>query len=258
MAHVLEKGNAPHIASMLWEPDYAAAVVSDPPTGIAAALELISHLPMLFGVAYAFNARHFRLATAGLASLVISLTYHACRASLMCLDVPVGTWRLLDHTCVLWLVGQLVLHLLMGSLTGPGGRGFFTVMGYLVFPVGAIAVTLWPYSLLSGLVMFLFLVVAGVVRLALLIFDTQPDEVEPQGPVSDLLTLICLLVALGSGAMGLVFFNLNDGNPAGSSTIDAVSHIVWHCASGVSLLAASASVSYRLEAALRWRFGQKG
>jgi hypothetical protein len=239
---------------MLFEPPYAAATVSDPATGIAAALELVSHLPMLFGVVYAFNARHFRLATAGLASLIVSLLYHACRSSMMCLDVPVGTWRIADHTCVLWLVAQVGLHLLLGSLTGPGGRGFYSVLGIAAFPVGFIAVLFYPYSLLSGLIMALFLVVAGAVRLALLLCDTQPDEVEPQGETSDQLTLIYLLIALCSMALGGVLYTFGDGSPAGNSAVDAVSHILWHCASGVALFAASASVSYRMEAALRSRF----
>jgi hypothetical protein len=241
---------------MLWEPAYAAATVSDPPTGIAAALELVSHAPMVFAVVYAYNARHWRLATAGLASLVISLMYHACRASLMCLNVPVGQWRLLDHTFVLWVLGEIGLHLYMTSLTGPGGRGFFTVMGYMVFPTGAISVSLWPYSLLSGLVMMLFLVVAGAVRLCLLLCDTQPDEVEPQGTSSDHLTLVYLLITLCAAALGYVLYSFGDDDPSGSSEIDAVSHILWHICSGVALFAASAAVSYRTEAALRNKFVQ--
>jgi hypothetical protein len=248
------RGHARTGVRMLFEPSYAAATVSDPPTAIAAAMELVSHIPMAFAVVYAFNARHFRLGTVGLASLVISLLYHACRSSLMCLDIPVGNWRLQDHTFVLWVLGETGLHLYMGSLTGPGGRGFFTVLGYLTFPLGSIAVNFWPYSLLSGLIMVSFLVVAGAVRLGLLLCDTQKDEVEEQGRTSDHLTLVFLLITLCSAAIGYVLYSFGDDNPAGNSAIDAISHILWHCFSGIALFAASASVSYRTEAALRHRY----
>lgn len=245
--------------SFLFEPKYAAALVSDPPTAIAAGLAELTHVPMLFAVVYAFNARHFRLAVAGLASLVVSMQYHACRSSVACLGVPVGTWRLLDHTFVLWVLGEIGLHLYLGSLAGSGGRGFFVVMGYLVFPVGALAVALFPYSLLSGLIMVLLLVVAGAVRLGLLLCDTQPDEVLPQGPTSDRLTLFWLLIALCSLAVAFVFYCFGDDEAshyAGNSPIDAAAHDIWHVASGVGLFAASASVSYRAEAALRWRHAE--
>jgi hypothetical protein len=242
---------------MLWEPDYAAATVSDPPSGIAAAAALLTHVPFLFGVVYAFNARHFRLGTTGAASLIVSLLYHSCRSSLMCLAIPVGIWRIQDHTCVLWLVTQIGLHLFLGSLTRPAGRGFYAVLGFAAFPIGSIAVNFYPYSLLSGLIIVLFLVVAGAVRLALLLCDTQPDEVAEQGETSDHLTLVYLVVTLCAAALGLVFYTMNDDSPAGDSTIDAVSHSLWHCAAGVALYTASASVSYRMEAALRGRFMHK-
>jgi hypothetical protein len=124
-------------------------------------------------------------------------------------------------------------------------------MGYAAFVVGSIAVNFYPYSLLSGLIIVAFLVVAGIVRLALLLCDTQPDEVAEQGETSDHLTLVYLVITLCAAALGIVFYVFGGDNPAGNSTIDAVSHSLWHCAAGVALYAASASVSYRLEAAMR-------
>jgi hypothetical protein len=249
--------------SFFYEPPYAAATVSDPPSAIAAALLELSHLPMLFAVVYAFNARHYRLAVTGLSSLVVSMLYHACRSSLMCLAIPVGQWRILDHTFVLWVLGEIGLHLLMGSLAGPRGQAFFLVVGYLVYPVGTLAVLFFPYSAISGLIMLAVLVLAGLVRLFLWLFQDpkvlgenrgDKDYIgEPQGASSDQFTLECLIAALGFIALGYVFYSLEDGSAAGNSTIDCIAHIIWHICSGAGLLAASASTSYRTELAIRER-----
>lgn len=267
------------MASLFLEPLYAAAVVSDPPGAIFAALELLSHIPMLYAVVYALNAGHLRLGMTALASLVVSLTYHTCRAGIACLAVDVNTWRMLDHICVLWVLGELAMHLYMTSLVRTRSRAFFVAMGYLNFPVGLIAVLVFPYALLSGIIVALFLGVVGVVRVILLTCagdhcpccaptgtDEEDDSARVRvrlleeslvGPTGDQLTLIYLLVALCSTALGFVFYCLGDGSIAGDSVIDAVSHILWHCFSGIALYCASAGVSYSDEAVIRRRAARK-
>lgn len=248
---------------------YVAATVSDAASGAIAALLLLSHFPMLMGVAYAFMARHARLAVAGVTSLLISNMYHACRANMVCLGVPVDQWRRADHTAVLWLIGVLGLHLIMAALARPQSQYFFTITGYLVWPIGYLAVALLPYTLMSGVIMFLYVVFVAAVRLALLPCNgdlcgcapdndhSYPDNTTEEGQRQNGWTTLWLVVGIGAAAVSLGCYFIGGSAPEGNTVIDGVAHIIWHVFSGIALWALSAAVSERTEWTLRHHYGHK-
>ncbi len=241
------------MSSLLFGSQYAAASVSDPGGGLYTALLLLSHLPMLYAVVYVFSVRLARLAVVALGSLLVSVGYHACRASAaFCLGVPVNSWRMCDHTLVTWVLGALGLQLLMTALVQRRSQFFFMVAGYLIFPIGVVAVNFFPYTVLSAMIMVVFIVIVALVRIVELACRADRSAFfAHQGATSDTLFLVYLLTGVCSAALGIVFFYLDDGAPGGNSVIDAVSHTLWHTFSGIALFCVSVATEIRTVTALR-------
>jgi len=251
-------GDSDEMSEFFFGPRYVAAEVSDPPEqGAIAALLIISHWPMLMAVSYALLARHARLFVAGLGSFIIfSLLYHAQRAGLYYLGVPTNVWRLLDHMAVLWLIGEIAMHLMITMWAPQRSQFFFLVAGYLVFPIGAVSVLTLPYSFLSTLIMAIFLVIVAAVRLSLLFYEgdlcglAPDDDGSSSEPVSTLeqrnnWTTVWLVVGIIASALGLVCYFVPESTPAGNSISEALFHSAWHILSGVALGAFSAATSAR-------------
>ncbi len=237
-------------------PTYVAANVSDMVSGAMAVLLIVSHLPMIVAVCYAFMARHARLAVAGLASVVVSIAYHSCRADIACLGLPVNQLRLGDHTCVLWLVGALGLHLTLGMLAPPRSQLFFTVTGYLLFPVGFLAVLFLPFTLLSAVIMFIYVAFVATVRLALLPCEGDrccagPKPDSPEGRKLNGRMILYFIIGIAAAVVSLGCYFIPEGSVEGNTVAAGTAHCVWHILSGIALLALSAAVSQKTETILR-------
>jgi hypothetical protein len=239
-------------------PTYVAASVHDAASGVLAAFLIITHYPMLMGVAYASMARHARLFVAGLASLSVSVTYHVCRADIACLGVPIDQWRRADHSFVLIVIGCLGLHLIMSVLAPKQFQFFFSVAGYLVFVIAILSVLTLPYTLLSGVIMFIYVIVIASIRLAVLCapgglcpcspdYDNSgPDPRTVQGQRMNSWTILYSVIGILAAAVSLGCYFIT-----GSELAEGVSHAIWHFSSGCALWALSASVSERTEYTLR-------
>lgn len=209
-------------------PTYTSATVSDVVSGAVAALLIISHLPMVWAVAFAFYARHARLAVAGLTSLVVSITYHLCRAEIMCLGLPVNVLRTADHWAVLVLIGALGLHLCMSMLAPPRSQLFFVIVGYLNFSIAFLAVQFLPYTLLSGVIMLLFVLFVAVVRIALLgcqgdLCRAGPPPDSPEARKIDHRMTLLFVVGIAAAVVSLGFYFVGGSAPEGNTLADAVS-----------------------------------
>ncbi len=252
---------------VLLGPDFVGATVSDPASGVLRALLVLSHVFMLYAVVYAYNARLARIATTSFASLAVSVTYHAVRAFADATgqDTTVNVWRLCDHVCVQWVLGTLGLQLLMTGLAPRRSQFFFLVVGYLVFPIGAVSEIMFPYALLPSVIMFTFVALVGMVRVVELAAhgdkcgcsgsgasDADKNTTfARQGATGDVYFIAYMLTAVCSTLLGVVFFCLDDGAVAGNSNIDAWAHILWHCFSGIALFCVCAATSIRVETTLR-------
>lgn len=234
---------------------YAAAAVGDPPGGVYTAVLLLSHVPMLYAVVYAFTMEIARLAVPGLASLVVSCLYHLCRATngALCAVAPVHVWRLADHVCVNWLLGAVGLQLLFTTLAPRRSQFFYLVASYLNFPVGLVGVLLFPFSAYEALFPVALVLVVGLVRL--IEFGqtgcAAADGRDRLSPRLETAFLVYLLAGFCAAALGFVFFFLDDGAPAGDSAMDAVAHTLWHFFSGVALYCVTVATDLKAKATLR-------
>jgi len=250
---------------VLFGPTYTPVTPSDPDSGAIATFLILSHLPMLIAVAVAYIARHVRLGTAGLVSLVISaLGYHACRAGFYCLGVPVNVWRVLDHTAVQWVLGELILHLMCTIWAPPRGQMVFAIAGWLVPAVAMVSVWTMPYTFMSSLVMGIFLLIVLIIRLSLLScegdlcgLDDEDNDVQVTGRKGNRNAWTISWFVFGSLCViaGLVlYFGIGSGSDD-ASVANAVEHGLWHILSGLALLAFTVGASERMEETIRlqWR-----
>jgi len=265
--------------------------VSDAPDSGALAVFLItSHIFEVIGVAYALSAKHMRLGATGLNSAFASaLMYHAQRAMLYNLDVPLNLLRLYDHISQQWLIGQLGLHLIMAMFTPARWQLLFQFFGYVVFFIGTASVLCRPYTAIPTLIMTIFIVIVLIIRIILLFAEGDlcgcaPDD-NPQvtgDPNSEAgwrqtkwiwFNIVVAVVAL---AVGIFCFTFDSGDLEGNTVQDGVLHryesvmqppssfffcyyiesmffifSIWHMAAGIALWALTAAVSARLAETLR-------
>lgn len=252
--------------SIFFGPIYTAYQITYAPgSGAIAAFLIVSHLFELLGVAYALKARLAQLGVAGLFSLIVSaLLYHPCASQLYCLSTPVNQWRQADHMAQLWLVGALGLHLMMTVWAPRRAQYFFRLAGHFLPAVAILAVLTLPYTLLSGIIMAIYLVIILVARLAVLpcsadLCGLAPDNDGSSGdPHSesnrkkDIWTGIWIGIGVFFAVVGLVLFYALDDEPAGTTgTVkQALLHGTWHICAGIALIALSVATTRRLEEAL--------
>ena len=166
---------------------------------------------------------------------------------------------------MLWLVGALAFHVMMTPWAKPKSQYFFSVAGYLIPAVSITSVLTLPFTLMSGVIMGIFIVLVTIVRLALLCGEgdlcTSHDGREQYQPGTKQWArnrkwmVIWYVVGTLFLIVGLVlYFGVAD-TIMGNTVPEALQHGFWHICSGMTLISYTVASSYPLEEALmrKWR-----
>ena len=214
----------------------AADVVADAPGGMIAALQIMSHLPLIMVIWYAWSRRRWTIATASFNAVFASLVcYHACRAGLFCVPLFLPQARLLDHFASLSLLGELVLTGLNFGMASPGGRPVGQAVRLLLPFVVLLATLAYPFQARSALIVLVFLVVVGLDRYLRLGHHLRPPSLEGY----DTRYMVTTLLA---GAAAVACYVIDDGNLRGDTVLDGLMHSGWHLFAGLALNSAVAAL----------------
>jgi len=217
----------------LMGPNASSEAVGDPTGAFVGTLLLLTHVTLGVAAMRAYYWRLIRLGNAALWSFLVSLVlYHPCRLGLYCLDQPLDVWRRADHTMVLNLLGVFGLHVLLFALGPPQWRVLDLVVGYAVFPLAFVAVSIAPFTVASAVVILVFLVILAVLRVCLLACSRHKKR-RHTCPTK---AIVFLVLGLVTGGAGFVLYFLSDSTPHDDTMAGAVRHSFWHLLSGLALI----------------------
>ncbi len=219
-------------SSMFFETGlYGADTVADAPGGLIPALQLITHIPLLFSTCLALIRGFMVPGANGFASLVSSVGYHSCRSGLFCLGLDLGLWRIFDHVASLCYGASLVLFAIQYSrASGSGPRiGQF---GIVLLPF----VCLWsvifsPFHIHSAMVVMVYVSLFILDRFLLNGRDLNAKHFRQviYKPWHLLWGTLSLAIAMGG-------YVLDTGHPRGDALVDGLVHsLLWHTFSGIAL-----------------------
>jgi hypothetical protein len=209
---------------------YVSDTVADAPGGLIVALQLVSHVPIAVATCYALSRRKSVLGAWGVASLLASPNYHACRGALACLALSLDSWRRTDHFTSLALGAALALELIHYRGASAHGRTVGRFLTALMPFVVLLAVQAFPFQMQSALLVVAYVALVAIDRFLRTSRRLTPPNAAEYKARSLIIGGLLLLAAVACYA-----FDGGDGH--GDSVLSGVLHVAWHLLIGAALIA---------------------
>lgn len=210
---------------------YGVDSVADAPGGVIPALQILTHISVLFSATLALIRGYSDVGTYGLVDTLSSLAYHSCRSGLYCFGMDLGVLRFFDHVFSLCYGASLILFAIQyprSSGKGPWVGKF--AMHSLPF-VCIWAVSWYPFQIRSALLVMMYTFAFLLARILLFgrDLDARRFYLVVYRPVHFLFGTLSLLIALTG-------YLIDTGHPRGDTVIDGLAHsLLWHLFSGIAL-----------------------
>lgn len=199
--------------------------VADAPGGVAAALQLTSHIVLLFAALVAYRRRHWMLLANVSGVLLCSILYHLCRTDIACaFGLLLDQWRRADHFAALLLPGGLALTAVRIAHPQETRLAILDVASYFLPVYTLLVVEAFPFQARSAI-----LVIFYCLGVALAVLTAGPPDTRRFRGGLFAATIVFLVV-------GLVGYLYDSGSPRGDQLIDAIMHSIWHMAIGAAVI----------------------